>query len=95
MLLQVEIGTAADFFESWELVAMDVADVDAGGNEAVVGAVHGGARSWKTDGRNGGRSDRELGLWCLVVSVRQHLQSCGWSIKQLSKHQAGDHAALV
>ncbi len=40
--LQTEIGTVADFMESYELVAFDMADAGAGDNEVIAGAVHGG-----------------------------------------------------
>jgi hypothetical protein len=41
-LSQAELGTAADFLESYELVAFDVADPEGGANDIVAGAVHGG-----------------------------------------------------
>ena len=42
-MLQAELGTAADFLESYELVAFDVADPEGAANDIVAGAVHGGA----------------------------------------------------
>jgi hypothetical protein len=41
-MLQAELGTAADFLESYELVAFDVADPEGSANNIVAGAVHGG-----------------------------------------------------
>ncbi len=40
---QVDLGTATDFLESYELVALEVTDLDCGCNEFVAGAVHGSA----------------------------------------------------
>lgn len=38
----MELGTSADFLESYELVAFDVADPEGSSNDVVAGAVHGG-----------------------------------------------------
>lgn len=39
---QVELGASADFLESYELVAFDVADPEGNSTDIVAGAVHGG-----------------------------------------------------
>ena len=44
-VLQAELGTAADFLESYELGTFDVADPEGAANDIVAGAVHGGTFS--------------------------------------------------
>ena len=40
---QAEVAASHDFMESYELVCFVCPDQDAGGNEVIAGAVHGGA----------------------------------------------------
>lgn len=39
---QAEVAAAHDFMESYELVCFAVMDPEAGANEVIAGAVHGG-----------------------------------------------------